>query len=417
VGRLWELNRRAQREIAERGRAEQRTEHLNAVLRAIRDVNQLIVRESDREALLQGICDILIKTRGYYSAWIILYDGEEGVGSAAQAGLEAPFATLVDRMAREELAPCVQRVMEGTGFTVIEDAASVCEGCPLASTHEGQGAMTARLVRGDNHYGFLCVSLPTTFVDDEEEQALFKEVAGDVAWALHSIEVEENLAQERRLIDALLRNTLDNIYFKDSESRFIRINEAMATYFGLEDPTEAVGKTDFDLFAEEHARAAYADEQRIMESGETLVKEEKETWPDGRETWVSTIKAPLRGNDGQIVGTFGISRDITDRVRADKRQRELEEQLQAARRLEAIGQLAGGVAHDFNNLLTPIMGYAQLMQEELPPDDPLQEDVKEILDAANRARDLVQRLLAFGRKQMLQMEPVNLNRIVSEFEG
>ncbi|MFO7917244.1 MAG: PAS domain S-box protein [Anaerolineae bacterium] len=312
------------RDVTERVRAEERMQHLNAVLRAIRDVNQLIVREDDRKRLLQGICDILTETRGYYSAWIILYDEEGKIGSAAQAGVEERFAALLDWMAQEATVPCVERVMERAGITVIEDTAGACGACPLASVHEGQGAMATRLMHGGVDYGFLCVSLPGAFADDEEEQALFKEVAGDVALALHSIEAEENLAQERRLVDALLRNTPDNIYFKDEDSRFIRVNRAMVDYLGAEEPAEVLGKTDFDFFSQEHARQAYADEQYVMESGEVLVKEEKETWPGGRETWVSTVKAPLQGDEGQIVGTFGISRDITARVRAEEALRESE---------------------------------------------------------------------------------------------
>jgi diguanylate cyclase (GGDEF)-like protein/PAS domain S-box-containing protein len=88
----------------------------------------------------------------------------------------------------------------------------------------------------------------------------------------------------------------------------------MAGYFGLADPADAVNKTDADFFSAEHASRALADEQRILETGEPLVgQEEKETWPDGRETWVLTTKVPLLDHRGRMIGTMGISRDITDR--------------------------------------------------------------------------------------------------------
>ena len=82
--------------------------------------------------------------------------------------------------------------------------------------------------------------------------------------------------------------------------------------FGLITPREAIGKTDFNFFTEEHARLAYNDEQTIIQSGKPLIKEEKQTWIDRSDTWVSTIKLPLLNNEGDIVGTFGISRDITE---------------------------------------------------------------------------------------------------------
>jgi len=138
-------------------------------------------------------------------------------------------------------------------------------------------------------------------------------------------ESEERLAQEHYLVNTLMQHIPDHIYFKDAESRFIRINSALVKYFGLSDAAQAVGKTDFDFFGPEHARQAYADEQEVMRSGQPLTKEEKEIWPDGRETYVSTTKIPSYDQAGKIIGTCGISRDITARRRAETALRESEE--------------------------------------------------------------------------------------------
>jgi PAS domain S-box-containing protein len=136
-------------------------------------------------------------------------------------------------------------------------------------------------------------------------------------------QAEAALRQEESLFASLAKTIPDHIYFKDRQSRFIRINEAMARSFELRNAAEAVGKTDFDIFTDEHARQAYADEQRIMETGEPKIGiEEKETWPDGHVTWVSTTKMPLRDARGCITGLVGISRDITERRLADAQLRE-----------------------------------------------------------------------------------------------
>ena len=124
----------------------------------------------------------------------------------------------------------------------------------------------------------------------------------------------------------MLMDTLpDCIYFKDAQSRFTRINRALAEKFGLSDPSEADGKTDFDFFSEAHARRAYEAEQEILKTGQPFVDfEEKEVWPDGRETWVMTTKMPLRDKSGAIIGTFGISRDVTPHKRGEEMLRDSE---------------------------------------------------------------------------------------------
>jgi PAS domain S-box-containing protein len=129
--------------------------------------------------------------------------------------------------------------------------------------------------------------------------------------------IEEDLAREQFLVSSIMDNVSDHIYFKDLKSRFIRVNKAHALRFGLNDPSEVEGKTDFDLFTSEHAQQAYNDEQEIIRTGKLLSIEEKETNPDGHDTWVSTVKMPLRNKNGDIIGTFGISRDISKRKKAE----------------------------------------------------------------------------------------------------
>jgi len=120
------------------------------------------------------------------------------------------------------------------------------------------------------------------------------------------------------LLHTFLEHIPDGVYFKDRNSRFVRISRSLAARFGLKDPAHAINKTDFDMFSKEHAEQAFADEQKIIRTGKPILeKEEKETWPDGHETWVLTTKLPLIDSKGTVIGTMGISREITERKRME----------------------------------------------------------------------------------------------------
>jgi diguanylate cyclase (GGDEF)-like protein/PAS domain S-box-containing protein len=132
--------------------------------------------------------------------------------------------------------------------------------------------------------------------------------------------VENKLEKEISFMNALMERIPDSIYFKDRNSRFVLINKAEAEKFGIKDPDEAVGKTDFDFFSEEHAKQAYDDEQNVIKTGRPIVDfEEKETYEDREDRWITSTKMPFYDEKGKIIGTFGISRDITDRKKAEEK--------------------------------------------------------------------------------------------------
>lgn len=176
-------------------------------------------------------------------------------------------------------------------------------------------------------------------------------------------QAEKERAHEHSLLQALMDTLPDHVYFKDRESRFLLANAAMAKSFGVSDPSKVVGRTDFDFFTEDHARQAFEDEQTVIRSNQPFRTEEKETWPDRPDTWVSTTKVPLRDEEGNVIGTFGISRDITARRHTEEKMQsqvvelttlnkklsETQSQLLQSEKMAAIGQLAAGVAHEINN--------------------------------------------------------------------
>jgi PAS domain S-box-containing protein len=146
-------------------------------------------------------------------------------------------------------------------------------------------------------------------------------------YAIERKAAERELEQEKNLLRALLETMPECIYFKDIQSRFVRVNPAMVKLFNLERAEEAIGKTDFDFFLPEHANQAFEDEQAILQTGTPILgKVEKETLPDGHINWALTTKLPLRDAAGRIIGTMGMSRDIT-------RMKRMEDELAAERNI------------------------------------------------------------------------------------
>ncbi len=134
------------------------------------------------------------------------------------------------------------------------------------------------------------------------------------------------------MLQQLMDNISDNIYFMDAHGRIVLVNRGGARWLGFETSEEVIGKTDYDFFTEEHVSAAFSDEQRIIATCEPVIGiEAKETWPDGSKTWVSTTKMPLRGADGKVVGVFGISRNITE---LKERELQMEAELELAREVQ-----------------------------------------------------------------------------------
>lgn len=217
------------------------------------------------------------------------------------------------------------------------------------------------------------------------------------------------LSEANALLQALMDNMPDHIYFKDLQSRFIRTSRSQATLLGLNDPAEAIGKTDFDFFP--HAARSYGEEQEVMRSGKPLIDlEEWVVWPGGRETWVTTTKMPLRNARAETIGIFGISHDITQRKQSEEEIKQLNadlekqaEKLQAANKeLEAFSY---SVSHDLRAPLRAIDGYTRILMEDYEPI--LDAEGKRICSIigreARRMGQLIDDLLAFsrlGRKEM-----------------
>jgi PAS domain S-box-containing protein len=230
-------------------------------------------------------------------------------------------------------------------------------------------------------------------------------VAQDVTAWRHA---EDALRKSTEYLNQLINRIGDPVFVKDSQYRFLLVNDAMCTFTGRE-RSELLGSTDHKFLSKEDADSIRRQESLVFETGRECIAEEKVN--DGQNVTRTVVarKTLLTDNAGnmQIVG---IIRDITE-------QKHLEAQFLQAQKMEAVGVLAGGVAHDFNNLLTVINGYSEFLLDDLAKDDPRRPELEEIRQAGQRAATLTSQLLAFGRKQILQSEILDVNSVIADMSS
>ena len=224
----------------------------------------------------------------------------------------------------------------------------------------------------------------------------------------------EALQRSESKYKTLVENLPQKIFLKDRDLIYISCNQHYANDLRIA-PADIAGKTDYDFYPKELAEKYRADDKQIMESGRTEEIEERYI-EDGRDVWVHTVKTLVMDGNGSVIGILGIFWDITERKRAEEEMRVLEEQFRQSQRMEAIGQLAGGIAHDFNNILTIIKGYSQLSLSELKKNDPLRENIEEIQKASERAANLTHQLLAFSRRQIMDVKVLDVNTVLRNLD-
>jgi PAS domain S-box-containing protein len=318
------------RDVTERKKAEEVMRHLNLVLRAIRNVNQLIARGADRDTLLKGVCENFVNTRGYHNAWIALLDESGELVAAAEAGLGEAFSEMIKRLKLGKLPDCGQKTLKKSGVVVFEDPPSVCTDCPLAKNYSGRGGMSIRLEYGDKVYGIMTVSAPLDFLGQKEEDALFEEVAGDIAFALHGMEQEQERSRaEEALRDSeeryrrLIETAYEGVWILDDEGRTTFVNARMAEMLGY-NADEMIDKSLF-LFMDEEWKAVAEEKLDRRRAGIVEQYEFKFRRKDGSDLWTTIAASPVSDKDGRYVGSLRMITDITEHKQAEEALRRSEQ--------------------------------------------------------------------------------------------
>ncbi len=211
---------------------------------------------------------------------------------------------------------------------------------------------------------------------------------------------------------ALFESIRDAIVVADTDRRILAVNRAARELFEYE-PDELLGKETEILYAHREDFERLGEGLRSDPKAPDLVMTIRCRTRGGRVFLGETSAFPLEEEDGDVAGFIGVIRDVTDRLDSERRTARLKEELDQARKMEAVGRLAGGVAHDFNNMLTVIQGQAELLLDHAGTPGPLRAPLVEIYDAADRSARLTRQLLAFARQQRIDPRPLDPNETVS----
>jgi two-component system, cell cycle sensor histidine kinase and response regulator CckA len=290
-----------------------------------------------------------------------------------------------------------------------------CESCPIRMaledtsktgvTHRGLEYGTTLVLDGSHREVVLQGSTARVKSDGQSSVLLCLEDITDRTRA------EEGLRTKVTELNSFINNLPDMAWLKDVNSNFIAANKAFGDAVGMA-PEYLASHTCEICFGPEAAKKFKEDDQEVMVTRERTVIEESIIDAKGNQVWLETIKSPILDATGNVLGTVGVARDITERRRAEKEQETLRAQLFQAQKLEAIGTLTGGIAHDFNNLLTIINGYTELVLSEKTSEDPCYADLQKVFETGRKGAELVQRLLALSKKAETNPQPLDVNRTV-----
>ncbi len=382
-----------------------KSEDLNAALYAIAAHNQSTEDLRHFYAAIHGIVGQLMNARNFY---IALYDPQtqllnfpyfvdEEDPTPEPKRLGRGLTEYVIRTGEALLAtPAVFEELVRLGEVELIGAPSLdWLGVPLKTGSTCLGALVVQTYREQVRFG-------------ERDREILTFVAQQLASAIEHRRYEEALRQSEVRYRSLIESAVYGIYRCTLDGRFLDVNPALRTMLGYESDYELLHlDAKRDVFVQPHEMERLADEYR--RTGNLDGAEVQWKRKDGRTIVVrlSGRAASVPDDTGQALELF--AEDVTER-------RQLEEQFRQSQKMEAVGRLAGGVAHDFNNLLMVINGYTEVLLEQLQEESGMRQKVQSIQQAADRAATLTRQLLAFSRKQLLELKVVDVNVVIQDME-
>ncbi|HMK59697.1 MAG TPA: PAS domain S-box protein [Dissulfurispiraceae bacterium] len=410
-------------DVTERRRAEvelqnanSHSRHLNSLLRSLYLVQSLFSDARDVQKLLVAVCETLVETRGYVAVWFGKPQKEPklviqlaNAGSAKNLMQHAPIMWDDSPLG---CGPSGLAVREKRPI-VFDDLANDPRFAPWRDPIVGSGAASIAsipLIREGEVQGVLTVKADRISAFDLEEIDLLTTLVTNLGNTLDGLEKSVALRRGEQNYREIFNATSDAIFVHDAESgQVLDVNSAMLQMYGCT-YEEALQHEAYLFLKSPYSADDALRKIRAAVSEGPQAFEWQAARRSGELFWVEvTLKSVNIGGHTRVLA---VVHDITERRKAESERVSLETQLQQSQKMEAVGQLAGGIAHDFNNILSAITGYGFLAQSQLDADNPVQKDIAQILESANRAAEVTHSLLAFSRKQLIKPMPKDINELI-----
>ena len=415
------------RDINERKQMEEKNRHQLAQLKLINEVAQYLSGELQLEALMSKIVTTVHNAFNYYSVMLFLVD--EKTKRLTMQSITGGYADIFPKDFRLEKGEGMIGHAAATGETQVSADVSKHPHYIRKTEEKTTSELSVPIKKGQDVIAVLDIQSDQFDAFDETDVQVMETLSDQVAVAIENArlyeEVRQELTERKQAEEALreseekYRTILESIedgYFDvDIAGNFTFFNDALCKIFGLTEE-ELIGK-NFRVFADQETnKEGYKTFNKIYTTGKPVKGFDWEIKrKDGSNSYIEASVYLRKDSEGQPIGFQGVIRDITEKKLTEEEKKKLEEQLQRAQKMEAIGALAGGVAHDLNNILSGLVSYPELLLIDLPEESPLRKPFVTIQRSGQKAAAIVQDLLTLARRAVMATEVTNLNQIVASY--